>query len=81
MLSNGFRIHSSPPPGSGAITQSIIKIFDKFGFTKEDRSDKNVYLKLLECFKFAYAQKSKLGDPFHSPYQYEIEKVSPGVKI
>ena len=29
-----------------------------------------------ECFKFAYAQRSKLGDSYNSPYQSEIEKVS-----
>jgi gamma-glutamyltranspeptidase len=69
-------VYSSPPPGSGAITESIIKMFDNFGFSAKQRSDKDVYLKLLECFKFAYAQRSKLGDPFNSPYQYEIEKVN-----
>ena len=75
-LSSGYKVYSSPPPGSGAITESIIKMFDNFGFGAKQRSDKDVYLKLLECFKFAYAQRSKLGDPYNSPYQSEIEKVS-----
>ena len=75
-LSNGYKVYSSPPPGSGAITESIIKMFDSFGFSTKRSSEKDVYLKLLECFKFAYAQRSKLGDPYNSPYQYEIEKVS-----
>ena len=39
------------------------------------KSDPDVYLKLIETFKFAFAQRSKIGDPVSSPYRSEIEKV------
>ena len=32
-------------------------------------------LGILEAFKFAFAQRSKLGDTFESPYECEIRKV------
>lgn len=54
---------------------SIMKIFDDLKFSSSQRSDGDVYLKLIEAFKFAFAQRSKIGDPFNSPYQDKIEKV------
>ena len=74
-LKNGFKLFSSPPPGSGPITASILKIFDHFGFRVDQKSDGDVYLKLLETLKFAFAQRTKIGDPFNNIYQEEIENV------
>ena len=75
-LSNGDRIYSSPPPGSGAITASIIKIFGQFGFSPDQRIDADAYLKLVETMKFLYAQRSKIGDPKDNTYKEEIDKVN-----
>ena len=35
----------------------------------------DVYLKLIESFKFAFAQRAKLGDTFNNTFKDEIEKV------
>ena len=78
-LNNGFKVFTSPPPGSGPITASILKIFDQFGFRADQISDADVYLKLLEALKFAFAQRSKIGDPdnnFNSTFEEEIRNVN-----
>ena len=75
-LSNGYKIHSSPPPGSGAIVESIVKIFDNFRFSLDQNMDEDVYIKLLESFKFSFAQRSNLGDPFNSSHACDIQMVS-----
>ena len=72
-LRGGAKIYSSPPPGSGVIVTSILKIFEKFSEFVEPGGDSG--LGLLEAFKFAFAQRSKLGDTFESPYECEIRKV------
>ena len=74
-LRNGYKVYSSPPPGSGLVVESILKIYDKLKTNESRKSNKDDYLDLLESFKFAFAQRSKLGDTFNSPYKCEIEKV------
>ena len=74
-MNNGYKVYSSPPPGSGAITASIIKMFDEFKFLPNQRRDGDVYLKLIEVFKFAFAKRTKIGDPQDSPYEREIKEV------
>ena len=73
-LPSGYKIYTSPPPGSGVILQSILNLFDNL--VDIQMPEEEVYLKLIESFKFAYAQRSKLGDTFNSNYTSEIEKVS-----
>ena len=72
-LQNGYKVHSAPLPGSGAIIESIVKIFEQLN--EDKRSEENFYLGLIESFKFTYAQRSKLGDTFNSPYKHEMLKV------
>ena len=72
-LQNGYKIYSSPPPGSGVIVQSILKLYNKLSFFPMSAMDAD--LSLIESFKFAFAQRSKLGDNFNSSYKSEIEKV------
>ena len=76
-LPSGYKIYTSPPPGSGVIVQSILNLFDNVVDKPVDQMpEEEVYLKLIESFKFAYAQRSKLGDTFNNNYTSEIEKVS-----
>ena len=71
---NGYKIHSAPLPGSGVIVQSILKLYNQLSFFPMSTMDAE--LSLIETFKFAFAQRSKLGDPDNSPYKSEIEEVS-----
>ena len=78
-LNNGFKVFTSPPPGSGPITASILKVFDHFDFRVDQILDADVYLKLLEALKFAFAQRSKIGDPdnnYNITFEEEIKKVN-----
>ena len=72
-LLNGYKMYSSPLPGSGALLESIVKIFEQLDENK--KSGDNLPLGLIESFKFAYAQRTKLGDTFKSPYKSQMEKV------
>ena len=82
-LQNGYKIYSSPPPGSGVIVQSILKLYEQLSFHPKLETNgpmdqwkpMDPELSLIEIFKFAFAQRSKLGDPDNSPYKSEIEKV------
>ena len=58
---SGLILHTSPPPGSGAILGGILKVLDQFK-PKYDDDEKETIFKFLEASKFAYAQRSKLGD-------------------
>ncbi|KAH7730480.1 Protein H14N18.4 b [Aphelenchoides avenae] len=51
-----------PPPSSFAVTQSIITVMAEFYSEKVDLNDPVVYHRLIEAEKFAYAQRTKLGD-------------------
>ena len=73
-LLNGYKLHSSPLPGSGVLLESIVKIFEQLDENK--KAVDNLPLGLIESFKFAYAHGAKLGDTFKSPYKSEMEKVS-----
>ncbi|KAH7701984.1 Protein H14N18.4 b, partial [Aphelenchoides avenae] len=51
-----------PPPSSFAVTQSIISVMAEFYREKVDLNDPLVYHRLIEAEKFAYTQRTKLGD-------------------
>ena len=75
-LKNGYKIYTSPPPASGGITAAILKIFDQFEFTPEQRFDEDVYVKLVEAMKFSFGKRSMVGDPEGNEFKDEIEKVN-----
>nr|CAD2157868.1 unnamed protein product [Meloidogyne enterolobii] len=63
LLSEELVMCGPPPPSSFAITQSIIGIMAHFYRNEEaNLDDPLVYHRLIEIEKFAYAQRTKLGD-------------------
>ena len=62
--SGSVNLHSVPPPASGAILSAILNIVDTYEDTMEDDSSSLFYHRIVESFKWAYAARSNLGDPF-----------------
>lgn len=59
---NGKTLHSVPPPGSGAILSAILNIVKRIELNRN--MDEGLFVhKLIESFKMAYGQRTKLGDP------------------
>jgi len=72
-LSN-MTMYLSPPPSSGAVLALILNILKGYEMTSADlgSDDASVltYHRIIEAFKFAYAWRSRLGDPaFNSEVQ------------
>lgn len=58
-LKNKYTIHVGPPPGSGLILAYILRILDGMLPAPDAGLDAH---RLVEAFKFAYGERSHLGD-------------------
>lgn len=80
-LSDASRVYGVPPPGSGSLVALILNIMNEyyhFGneiFKSQEEIDL-LYHRLVEAFKFAYAQRTFLGDPKFTNITELIEKLS-----
>ncbi|XP_065176754.1 glutathione hydrolase 1 proenzyme-like [Sycon ciliatum] len=59
-LTKGWTMYSAPPPASGIIASFIASILTGYGGLSDDALS---YHRMVEAFKFAYAQRSYLADP------------------
>ena len=74
-MSQDTIVHSVPLPGSGVVLAFILNILKHFEISPED----NIPLlshRMTEAFKWAYAQRAKLGDPTDPDITEEINEVS-----
>ena len=63
-LQNNVTLYSTPLPSSGGILAFILNIMNNYdSFEKSPK----LYQRLVESFKFAYAQRSQFGDPTFEP--------------
>ena len=67
-------IHSSPLPGSGAVLAYILNILKHFNIAPGDDTPL-LYHRVTEAFKWAYAERTKLGDPADPAITEEMNKV------
>ena len=77
-LGNGLQMHSTKPPGSGAILGFILNILQNYNFSpgKDFLKDEALlYHRVVEAFKWAYGQRSNLGDPGDSDITEIINQV------
>lgn len=56
---HGYTIESVPAPGSGPVLLSIMNFLEPYTLKHDDVS----YHRILEAFKFGYAERELLGDP------------------
>ncbi|RKP35006.1 gamma-glutamyltranspeptidase [Dimargaris cristalligena] len=59
---HGHTVVTSPPPTSGSILILLLNILEGLPFSEEGNTPLN-YHRLIEAFKYAYAQRTVLGDP------------------
>ncbi|KAJ3409223.1 hypothetical protein HDV05_004555 [Chytridiales sp. JEL 0842] len=73
---HGRKVITAPAPCSGAVLLSILNIIEGFNFPVEGRTPLNIH-RLVEAFKYAYAQRAFYGDPIDPIYQNisTIEKI------
>lgn len=62
-----YTLHAMASPTGGPILTHILNILKGYSFSPEDLSNDNkaitTYHRIIEAFKFGYAQKTKEGDP------------------
>lgn len=68
-LVNGFKIYSPSTPGSGEVLSFIVdvtlRMYESSNFTisRAQHEEQLFWFRLIEVWKFAFAQRSYLGDP------------------
>ena len=65
-LKRNLTLFATPPPGSGAIIGGILKLLDHFNPQTSNVEKETIY-RFIEASKYAYAQRSKLGDWKNDP--------------
>ncbi|KAK2743736.1 hypothetical protein FQN55_007140 [Onygenales sp. PD_40] len=69
----GYKVTSSSAPSSGAVAMSILNILDEYdGFFDEKSTNLSTH-RLAEAMRFAYGQRTKLGDPLFVEGMAEYE--------
>lgn len=69
-----YVVHSVPPPGSGSILVYILNILQHFNIQPGDDVPL-LYHRILEAFKWAYAVRTDLGDPFDPEITENVNQV------
>ena len=66
-LKDNLTLYSIPPPGSGALTVYILNILKNvIPWKKEAARDPLTYHQIAEAFKYAFAHRTKLADPYNN---------------
>eukprot|EP00731_Ephydatia_muelleri_P000924 Em0001g924a len=70
---SGLQVLGASPPSSGAVVALVLNILEGYNFTSQDFGGLS-YHRIVEAFKFAYAQRMKLGDPaFNSTVEQVVQ--------
>lgn len=62
LVNKGLTLISSPPPGSGVITNSIVGVMDLYNPDPLDKHRPLYFHRLVEATKFAFAKRTDMGD-------------------
>eukprot|EP00039_Didymoeca_costata_P033385 m.42096 g.42096 ORF g.42096 m.42096 type:complete len:642 (-) comp9845_c0_seq1:138-2063(-) len=65
----GSKLYSVPPPAAGSVLFAIMNILQKYNITCESKQGRDAvyYHRMVEAFKFSYAQRYKLADACCNP--------------
>lgn len=78
-LNGDLTVLGVPPPGSGVLLAMILKILDGFRFAPSDLLNQESMINktsyIVETFKYAFAKRGELGDPFYTNLQDVSSKI------
>ena len=80
-LSDDLRLFSVPPPSSGVILSYILNILKFYELDQNPVETPLLYHRITEAFKWAYASRSKLGDPSDLSIANFIDEVNSANKF
>ncbi|XP_037938425.1 scoloptoxin SSD14-like [Teleopsis dalmanni] len=69
-FSNGYTLHTSPLPSSGAVLSFILSVMEPW--TAKDIGEEVYWHRVVETFKHAYGHRTNLGDIRFNPEVAEI---------
>merc|ERR1719410_2403706 len=62
LKNKGYTLISSPPPGSGVITNAIVGVMDLYNPDPMDKHNPLYWHRFVEATKFAFAKRTDMGD-------------------
>ena len=71
---HGYTVHSGSAPSSGTVALSTLKIFEGFSEAGNPADINLTTHRLDESMRFAYGQRSNLGDPYFIKGMWEYEQ-------
>jgi len=71
---DGLRLTTSPPPGSGAVMAAILGIAGGYNPSPSDRRKPLTWHRFLEAVKFCFAKRTFLGDWNYEPVKEEVQQ-------
>merc|ERR1712223_1791219 len=79
-LGNGLKFYSTKPPRSGALLGFILNVLQNYDIQNEDfiynvEKESLLYHRITEALKFAYGQRSNLGDPFDEDITEIVQEI------
>lgn len=71
---DGLKLATSPPPGSGAVLAAILGITGGYNTEPSDRRKPLTWHRFIEACKFSYAKRTFLGDWNYQPVEEEVQQ-------
>lgn len=71
----GYDMYTTPAPSSGTWLALTLKVWENLKWTAKnlEKNAENVFHKMIETFKYAYAPATYLGDPRKTKYTAQVE--------
>jgi gamma-glutamyltranspeptidase/glutathione hydrolase/leukotriene-C4 hydrolase len=72
---HNFKIFTTSAPTSGPVLLNILNLIEPYNFYKDGgRNTLNMH-RLVEAFKFAYAARTEMGDPYFNDIEKRMEEL------
>ncbi len=61
--SSGYTVHSVPPPSSGGLLIYMLNVLGHYNLSVDSADEPVTYHRIVEALKWAYAERTHMGDP------------------